>query len=367
MRAVNRQLRADPSVKNYVWSWEPLPLVRTARACTAQKVISRTAVLSRFIFFWKRKEFERAREPVRHPFSLSFCRTRTGWQWWKIRLLSPKVFVVSDRRCGTFSKKINKNGKIKAFCTLCEKTLPYNGATTSNLREHLEWHKKIRTVAHCCDPVTRFHFSDIKKSYLVISLGLCGGYWWYINLSFVWFIYTTGKRIFKEPSRIFAFKKRTFVNANSTFVWALPCIHSPVHKSTGLYTDMNTALYNRWILAFDIFSWLWLKLANSLLSSYISASLLIVLAFICHVFLVPVWSFLYKQCTSSLPLFQRNTNKQTIICWNSTIACLLVLRWKRGRELVHCLYKKLQTCLPTSHRPPKPFLFLFFFLRTSRN
>ena len=27
--------------------------------------------------------------------------------------------------------------------------------------------------------------------------------------------------------------------------------------------------------------------------------------------------FLYKQCTSSLPLFQRNTNKQTIVCWNS--------------------------------------------------
>ena len=24
-----------------------------------------------------------------------------------------------------------------------------------------------------------------------------------------------------------------------------------------------------------------------------------------------VWSFLYKQCTSSIPLFQRNTNKQT--------------------------------------------------------
>ena len=23
-----------------------------------------------------------------------------------------------------------------------------------------------------------------------------------------------------------------------------------------------------------------------------------------------------------------------------TIVCLLVLRWKRGRELVHCLYKK---------------------------
>ena len=80
---------------------------------------------------------------------------------------------------------------------------------------------KIRTVAHCCDPVTHLHFSEIKKSYLVISLGLCGGYWWYINLSFVCFIYTKGKRIFKEPSRIFAFRRRTFVNANSTFVWAL--------------------------------------------------------------------------------------------------------------------------------------------------
>ena len=38
-----------------------------------------------------------------------------------------------------------------------------------------------------------------------------------------------------------------------------------------------------------------------------------------------------------------------------TIVCLLVLRWKRGRELVHCLYKKLQTCLPTSRRPAKSY------------
>ena len=42
-----------------------------------------------------------------------------------------------------------------------------------------------------------------------------------------------------------------------------------------------------------------------------------------------------------------------------TIVCLLVLRWKRGRELVHCLYKKLQTCLPTSRRPAKLYLILF--------
>ena len=96
------------------------------------------------------------------------------------------------------------------------------------------------------------------------------------------------------------------------------------------------------------------------------------------------WSFLYKQCTNSLPLFQRNTNKQThevdgmlkqfktaaasallqkkgTVAWNwfnipsTSCVCLLVLRWKRGRELVHCLYKKLQTCLPTSRRPGKPF------------
>ena len=43
-------------------------------------------------------------------------------------------------------------------------------------------------------------------------------------------------------------------------------------------------------------------------------------------------------------------------CFNirsTSCVCLLVLRWKRGRELVHCLYKKLQTCSPTSRRPGK--------------
>ena len=45
-------------------------------------------------------------------------------------------------------------------------------------------------------------------------------------------------------------------------------------------------------------------------------------------------------------------------CFNirsTSCVCLFVLRWKRGRELVHCLYKKLQTCLPTSRRPAKPY------------
>ena len=51
-------------------------------------------------------------------------------------------------------------------------------------------------------------------------------------------------------------------------------------------------------------------------------------------------------------------------CFNirsTSCVCLLVLRWKRGRELVHCLYKKLQKCLPTSRRPGKPYF--FFILR----
>ena len=30
-------------------------------------------------------------------------------------------------------------------------------------------------------------------------------------------------------------------------------VHSPVHKPTDLYMDMNTALYDRWVVAFDIF------------------------------------------------------------------------------------------------------------------
>ena len=47
-----------------------------------------------------------------------------------------------------------------------------------------------------------------------------------------------------------------------------------------------------------------------------------------------------------------------VYCFNirSTSCVCLVLRWKRGRELVHCLYKKLQTCLPTSRRPAKPYV-----------
>ena len=51
-----------------------------------------------------------------------------------------------------------------------------------------------------------------------------------------------------------------------------------------------------------------------------------------------------------------------VFCTNNAQAPSLfsnVLRWKRGRELVHCLYKKLQTCLPTSRRPAKPYFCLY--------
>ena len=56
--------------------------------------------------------------------------------------LSFRSFRREQSKVWDVFKKINKNGKIKAFCTLCEKRLAYNGVTTSNLREHLEWHKK---------------------------------------------------------------------------------------------------------------------------------------------------------------------------------------------------------------------------------
>ena len=78
-------------------------------------------------------------------------------------------------------------------------------------------------------------------------------------------------------------------------------------------------------------------------------------------------SFSYKQCTSSLPLFQRNKQTHEVDgMWNSfwqqcpssvqwyhlteeghccqklfhipSTSCVCLLRWKRGRELVHCLW-----------------------------
>ena len=82
-----------------------------------------------------------------------------------------------------------------------------------------------------------------------------------------------------------------------------------------------------------------------------------------------VWGVLYKQCTSSLPLFQRNKQTHEVDgMWNSFWQqCPSSVKWallaetvshtinfvrllvalERGRELVHCLYKKPQTCLPS--------------------
>ena len=39
-------------------------------------------------------------------------------------------------------KKADVDGQVKALCSLCQKHLKYNGRTTSNLREHMAWHKK---------------------------------------------------------------------------------------------------------------------------------------------------------------------------------------------------------------------------------
>ena len=72
----------------------------------------------------------------------------------------------------------------------------------------------------------------------------------------------------------------------------------------------------------------------------------------CH----PIYSgfhfFYAKLCLSKvLRADGRLVNMSGVFCTNnaqapslfSNVTLLLVLRWKRGRELVHCLYKKLQT------------------------
>ena len=59
--------------------------------------------------------------------------------------------------------------------------------------------------------------------------------------AFVRFIYTTGKRIFKEPSRLFAFRKRTFVNALSTFVWAL--VQTQLHQNCSSSSALPVPLF----------------------------------------------------------------------------------------------------------------------------
>ena len=76
---------------------------------------------------------------------------------------SSRVSIPSVRRerSGVWDifKKINKDGKVKAFCTLCEKELAYNGSTTSNLRDHMDWHKKQTAKLNFANPAT----ADTKR------------------------------------------------------------------------------------------------------------------------------------------------------------------------------------------------------------
>ena len=72
VQPMNRQLRADLSVKNYVWSWEPLPLVWTARACTAQKVIkSNCSPVEVHFFFFENEKSSSVHENLWDKLSLS--------------------------------------------------------------------------------------------------------------------------------------------------------------------------------------------------------------------------------------------------------------------------------------------------------
>ena len=91
-----------------------------------------------------------------------------------------------------------------------------------------------------------------------------------------------------------------------------------------------------------------------------------------------VWSFLYKQCTSSFPLFQRNTNKQTIVCWNSfgqqcpsSVKWYITIPFDRRRALLPetvstydrllvsvTLEKREGACVCTKNSRPVSLLFL---------
>ena len=156
VRPVNRQLRADPSVKSYVWSLRTVAVGANCEGLHSSKSLKSNCSPVEVHFYWKRKEFEHAREQT--PSLCRFAAHVRADSEGRSGCFRPKFSSVSDRRCGTFFKKINKNGKIKAFCTLCEKTLPYNGATTSNLNEHaLGVAQKIctvRTLLWPCDSLT---------------------------------------------------------------------------------------------------------------------------------------------------------------------------------------------------------------------
>ena len=131
--------------KNYVWSWEQLPLVRTVRACAAQKVIKSNCSPVKVLFFFEKKNEKSSsvHENLWDKLPLSVVLPHTyGPTVMEDQAAFAQSFCRERSKVWDVFKKINKNGKIKAFCTVCEKTLAYIGATTSNLREHLEWHKK---------------------------------------------------------------------------------------------------------------------------------------------------------------------------------------------------------------------------------
>ena len=78
-----------------------------------------------------------------------------------------------------------------------------------------------------------------------------------------------------------------------------------------------------------------------------------------------VWSFLYKQCTSSLPLFQRNTNKQTQHTINFVRLLVSVTLEKREGACALFVQKTpdMFTNLPSARKTLlDPSFILFYFL-----
>ena len=165
MRPVNRQLRADPSVKNYVWSWEPLPLVRTARAYTAQKVIKVELQSCRGSFFFLKTKRVWACTRICETNSLSLWEIlgNVSWfVWWILVIYKPYFRPVQYVRQGKEYLK--------------------------NLREYLlsEKEHSLTLIAHSFEPYnTLFLFLDIVDEVEVEWRYGCGRFGSWLKLFWV--------------------------------------------------------------------------------------------------------------------------------------------------------------------------------------
>ena len=77
--------------------------------------------------------------------AFKFCHDQFRFCYKKLRVTSKDIPHSSRaKRSDVWSvfRKVIVEGKEKAKCSLCERTFAYNGSTTSNLKDHIEWDKR---------------------------------------------------------------------------------------------------------------------------------------------------------------------------------------------------------------------------------